>query len=1048
MAQWTEYQKKAIEHFGHNILVSAGAGSGKTAVLSERVYRLVGERKIDIDHLLVLTFTNKAAAEMKSRIRTKIVKDEDHLFASEEEKMKQINKIDSSFIMTFDAYALFLVKKYHDLLNIDQDIAIIDANILANEEEELLDQIMEEEYERRSLDFVKLIDAFCVKDDSNIRDLIRQLNYKLSSIYERKDYIKDYSDRFYSKDAINGYIERYTALAKDRISLIRKLTEEFAWGAENTEEYFMGLDDLFHVSSYDQIKDAATNIEITKKRLPKGSGVSEVKKQISEEIKKLKKLCLSDEGTLRKETEMTLDYDLCLLRLADQLDEEVSAFKAEKKLYDFADIFRMSIDLIVLHPEIAKEISDGFDEILIDEYQDTNDLQDEFISRIAKDNVYMVGDMKQSIYRFRNANPKLFMKKYLDYEDDEKDELIILPHNFRSRSEIIDDVNVVFDRLMDLEIGGCQYRRSHHMEAGRTDGRYEGQDNHLEIINYLPEETDVDLSSFNKHEIEAFIMAKDISDKVGTFLVKDDKVIRPARYSDFCIIVDRTNNFDLYKQILTYHNIPCVIEKDEKMSDSDLISALKAVFALLEKIEEDDLGYDFRFAFLSLARSFLVNMKDEEIYEIFKEESFRETDIYQTLKPLADDAYALSLTSILDEIISVFDVYERVYTIGDVKENLIKIDYLYQLCKSLNGAGYDYRMFNRYLENIFDSGEERDITYRIDQDSEDAVRIINIHKSKGLQYKICYFPALDVDFNLSDIRDRFLFSKDAGIITPVNIEGRGLKQSLRKSLYVDDFLKEDIGEKMRLLYVALTRSEEKIIMIASLKDETGDGDVIDPDLRIGYRNFADMLNSIYQDLDGNGFIRDCDLSAYPFSKDYRYPKKQDLYTRIQGSNGKIEERKITKIIPEKIERSRFSKDSGLIDPSTIEKMELGTKLHYYLETLNFIDPDYSLVDERFVHLIRNFMESDLMKDVKKGKPYKEYEFIYEENGERKHGFIDLLMEYEDHFDIIDYKTKNIDDEHYDEQLNGYRTYISSVSDKKVNCYLYSIIDGGYREVKR
>ena len=248
-------------------------------------------------------------------------------------------------------------------------------------------------------------------------------------------------------------------------------------------------------------------------------------------------------------------------------------------------------------------------------------------------------------------------------------------------------------------------------------------------------------------------------------------------------------------------------------------------------------------------------------------------------------------------------------------------------------------------------------------------------------------------------------------------------------------------------FVALTRTEEKMILICPLEDKSEDGEIIDDDVRISYRNFGDMLNSIYSDLSSAGFIRDLDLSTYSFSRDYRLLKKRDLEIEMDPDAKPVINREYERIEPLEVKQSHFSKNAGLIDKKTIEKMQAGTTLHYYLETLDFKDPDLSVIERRYVPLIEKFLDSEIMKDAGQGKAYKEYEFIYEEDGEMKHGFIDLLMEYEDHFDIIDYKTKSIDDEHYDEQLNGYRRYIEKISDKKVYCYLYSILDAEYREVK-
>lgn len=553
-------------------------------------------------------------------------------------------------------------------------------------------------------------------------------------------------------------------------------------------------------------------------------------------------------------------------------------------------------------------------------------------------------------------------------------------------------------------------------------------------------------------------MAEDIKNKIKQkFIVRDSRIkedgsretfFRPAEYKDFCIIVDRKTNFDLYKQILSFYNIPVAIERDEDMSASDLSIAVKAIFVLLSCMKEERMDDDFRHSFASLARSFLVEMPDSELYDIVKKESYATSDLYRKLSGLLNGIEAKTIADMLDEIISTFDVYSRINKIGQVKENLVKIDYLYQLAHDLNAIGYNCDSFSEYLSGVFDPKKNNEITFNIDNDNENAVKIINIHKSKGLEYKICYFIGLDVRFNKEDVKDRITFTKDLGIVLPSMIEGRGLKDTVKKEIFKYEFNKEDISEKLRLLYVALTRTEEKMILVCPIEDQT-EGNVVRkemvPDLtRMEYSCFKDMLDSVYEDI--SDFVSDLDLSGYDFTKEYQ-TKKVDLFADVDTKeNRTIDLPGSVRIQPEKIESSSFSKDSGLISSDTLKKMELGTRLHYYLETLDFKDPDYSLIDPQYREYIRSFMDSDLMKNAGKGKAYKEYEFIYEENHEEKHGFIDLLMEYEDHFDIIDYKAKNIDDEHYDKQLNGYRKYIESISDKKTDCYLYSLLDKEYRLV--
>ena len=1053
--RWTDQQRKAFSRFGHNIIVSAGAGSGKTAVLSERVYRLVGEHRIDIDRLLVLTFTNKAAAEMKKRIRDKITLDESRLFGSEEEKFRQINKIDSSYVMTFDAYAQSLVKKYHYLLGVDRNIGIIDNNVLKTQTEKMLNELMLEKYRSKDPRFIRMIEDFCIKNDDQIREAVGNLNQELDRIYERKEYVEEYDEHFYSQEELDRTLIKYTETLQ---MIIRKIRSEINELSEEVDTglMFRNTDPLFQSNTYNEIKESASICEPTGSRLPKGTSdkAKKLNKKIKDQIDDLKKCTIQSEEEIKQEICDTKEYSDCLLELAQELNSRLMKFKKGNNLYSFSDIFRMSIDLVNDHEEIRKEIAEGFEEILIDEYQDTNDLQEEFISRIAHDNVYMVGDIKQSIYRFRNANPDLFKYKYETFlADDDHNELIELPHNFRSRKEVLEDIDVIFDRLMDANIGGADFKKAHHMKAGRSDRTIAGQNQHMEILSYVHDKKEYPFDSIDKHEVEAFITAQDIQKKINEgFKVRDfiegkdgkkEEIIREASYRDFCILIDRKTNFDLYKKILSYYNIPVVIERDETMSGSDLSIVMKAIFNLLVCLDEDRKDASFRMSYASLARSFLVEKSDSELYDIITQNRYETTDLYQKLLKIREGIEYKTISLILDEIIETFDIYSSIRKIGMVHENMIKIDYFYQLAHSLNGIGYDYRSFGEYLSNVFDGSDENDITFSIDSDDEDAVRIINIHKSKGLEYNICYYVGLDVAFNQQDLKDRIVFSKELGIILPVMIPGRGLKDTVKKTIFKNDFTLKDIGEKIRLLYVALTRAREKMVVVCPLEDDSETGEMLSDVSRLAFRNFNDIFSSVYDDLCSNKLVSEPDLSSYAFTRDYLDKRIDPVLTETD---------KEIKIIPfEKIEakkvlRSRFSKDSGLISSQTLRKMEMGTMLHYCLETLNFTDPDYSLIREDCRKYIKSFMESDLMKDASAAKAYKEYEFIYEEDNEKKHGFIDLLMEYDDHFDIIDYKTKNIDDRHYDEQLNGYRKYIESISSKKVDCYLYSILDGEYRKI--
>lgn len=1063
----TKQQIEAINENGKNIIVSAGAGSGKTRVLAERVFDRVSNNKYkwNIDELLVLTFTNAAAANMKTRIRNRILLNEGNKLSVDEQKT-QLNKLDNSYIMTFDAYALFLVKKYHQTLNIDKNVKIIDSNIIRNKEYEFINEILLEEYRNKEDNFINLVNDFCVKDDYELRENIIEVNRKLNTIYGRKDYVNNYRNEHYSESSLEKLFAEYEKIIINKLKNINNLLNEFSNYVENYKDYFKGIDNLVTCDNYEEIRNNI-NVDHSKKLMGQGEEAKQIKAQITKLLKEISSLCEFSKEELIEQYKDTYRNVIYILFLAEKLNGKLYDYKKQTNQFEYFDIFTMAITLVDKYEDIRNEIKSTFKEILIDEYQDTNDLQDEFISRIENNNVYMVGDIKQSIYRFRNANPKLFESKYDEYEKGNNGIALKLSSNFRSRREVLEFIDDVFARIMDKKIGGANYIDSHKMECGNqsyeTVCKVNGQSNNAEILSYsidLKKENSYPFDQLNQSEVEAFIIAKDIKDKMNSgfkvsYLEKkiDEKGneievlgTRAAEYRDFTILIDRGTNFDTIKQILTSCGIPSDIHADDKMDDSDLISVVRALFKLLSCIKEDNFGYEFKFSYMSLARSFLIEMLDSDLYEVITNNNYENTVLYNRILKILNNIETKTISDILDEFIEDFEVYEKISKIGDIHDNFVRIDYLYQLAKSLNELGYDYTKFDEYLDNVFSLSNEDSITYKTQKENQNAVVITNIHQSKGLEYSICYYPLLTVAFNKQDIKENVAFNKQNGLIVPTMIEDKGIKQTIAKEIYKQNCLKEDISERIRLFYVALTRAKEKIVLVCPLENKTLEGTIINDEDRLSINCFKDMLDMIYDDI--SKYIKEINFDDYKsiINKDYQILSK-DIYSNIPSTNNNIVVNKQRIFNPQRIENTSYSKKSRMLNKDIKNRLELGTKVHYYLETIDFKKPNYNLVEEKYRNLIRGFIESDIMKNKDKAIIYKEHEFIYIDNGEKKHGFIDLLMEYDDHFDIIDYKTKNIDDEHYDEQLRGYRRYIESLSDKKVNCYLYSIIDKTYKTVE-
>ncbi len=1033
MPKWTEDQELAITKDGMNIIVSAGAGSGKTAVLTERVIRKL-KRGIDVDRLLILTFTNAAAAEMKERIRNAIIK---------EGLSEQLLKIDSAYITTFDSFALSITKKYHYLLGIDSDIEIANDLVLKFKKNEIFDRVFDDLYREEDSLFLKLIKDFTVKDDEELKSLIKEMYDKLDLKYDMENYLDNYFESYFN----SNYLEEKE---NEFFNILRKKIDNIKTNLDNLElildgdlygDFLDSLNNLLESRDYDSIKN---NLDITLPRLKKGmDDAKPYKEKINDILKELKKVCTYEnkEDIINSLLE-TKDYIKTIIKIIKKVDNEYKAYKLENRLYDFLDISKLAIKIVKEYDSVRLELKDFFNEILIDEYQDTSDLQELFIGCISNNNVYMVGDIKQSIYRFRNANPNLFKDKYNNYMNDVGGFKIDLVKNFRSREETLNNINYIFNLIMDLDLGGADYKASHQMVFGNTlynEIKSKEQDSNFELYNYTLESDE-----YSKNEIEAFIVAKDIKKKVSDkyqVFDKNTSTLRDITYDDFVILIDKSTSFTLYKKIFEYLGINLTILKDETISGSNDLYILKNILVLLKCLSEKKYDKTFAYAYLSIARSYLFNLDDDVIYDTITNKDYKNSIIVSKLNNILNIIDIVPVSILLEKIIKEFDFYDKLLTSEGIGESIIRLDYFKDLALSLEGLGYTYLDFLDYLNMMLESGET--IKYSLNKNIPNSVKIMTIHKSKGLEYPICYYTGLTNKFNVRDLNKKFLFDNKYGFITPINYQG--IKPTILYTLYKNNYLKEDISERIRLFYVALTRAREKMILVTSLKgDEEESNDMVDIDIRLKYKSFASILNSISDKLEP--YTKNINLSDYNLTKDYNIIKETNVLDSLEPTNDII---KVSEFIIDnnKEEESKFSKSSKtFISLDDKKKLEFGEKLHYLFEITDFKKKDLSLIPSNYQRYFEKFFNSDLTLDIDSKTIYKEYEFIYLDDGIKKHGIIDLMLEGDKDIKIIDYKLKHIDDKEYIKQLNGYKDYIKTKTDKDIYMYLYSIMDGDYKEV--
>ena len=1031
MPSWTKEQELAIYETGKNIIVSAGAGSGKTAVLSERVLEKL-KSGIHINELLILTFTKAAAAEMKERIRKKIKK--------VPELKDELNLIDASYITTFDSFAMSIVKKYHYLLNVKKDLSIIESSVIDIKKKEILDKIFDYYYEQKDDNFLELINTFCIKDDVNIKNNILSINNKLDLRIDKKEYLENYIENNFTEEKINKDITDYENLLLNKIETIKSNIENLSLYIDNDyiSKVYESMYGLLNSKTYDEIK-MYLNIKLP--TLPRGceEEVKQEKEKLSKSIKDFISLCpYENKEEIYNSIIKTKNITDIICRIIIDLHNKVLEYRQNKDVYEFNDIAIMAIQVLE-NVEVRNELKYHFKEILVDEYQDTNDLQEAFINKIENNDVYMVGDIKQSIYRFRNANPYIFKNKYDNYSKLNGGMKIDLLKNFRSREEVLDNINVIFNLIMDDKIGGADYIKDHQMVFGNNTYSNEGktqQNNNFEVYTY-----DYKESEFTKEEIEIFFIAKDIKEKVESkyqVFDKDELILRDITYNDFVILIDRSTSFDLYKKIFEYLNIPLSILKDEKLNTDIDITILKNLINFIIKVKNNELDTEFKYLFTSITRSFLYNYKDNEIFNYFLNDNFKDSDLYKLSLEIVKDIEVLSIREIIDLILDKFNYIERIMTIGNIEKTIIKLDKIKDISDNLNTLGYNIYKFNDYLKEIIENDYK--MTFNINEEGTNSVKIMTIHKSKGLEYHICYFPGLYKEFNLMELKEQFTFDNTYGIITPYFDEGIG--KTIYKELLKEKYKNEEISEKIRLFYVAVTRAKEKMIMILPKNEKIinyNKTTIVDKNIRANYKSFKDIFNSI------EGYIKDyykhIDINTLGLTNDYNLIKNTDYNKFIPISNDKLNIKEIN-IENKKQEEVTFSKNTNKLHTKTeISNMEFGTKIHEILECLNFNNPDYSNIDNEFIlNKIKKFISSDILKNINDAKIYKEYEFIYKKEDNIYHGIIDLMLEYGDHIDIIDYKLKDIEDDNYLKQLSGYKDYIENITNKKTNIYLYSIMD--------
>lgn len=867
--KWTSEQKKVIDLRDRDILVSAAAGSGKTAVLVERIVNriCVDNPPVDIDRMLVVTFTKAAAAEMRERVSRAIDSLKEQK-PDDENLQRQSTLVHNALITTIDSFCLFVVQNNFAQLNLDPDFRIGDQAELKLMLKDALAQVFEDNYAREdNEEFINLIDTYSKgRNDSAVRQMVEDIYYKAGSsswprkwmnsllrLYDIKsakqledsEIIKEIVD--YSRVLLEEAVQELT-MAKDLASATPGL-EKYALTLSEDIALFDGMAD---VTGYVGMQEFLNKISFGRIAVIRKFDGDEKKKERVKSMRDATKKKV--DGIKQKYFGMSIElmYEQLerqrpfvkeLIRLSLEFYDAMEAVKTRKRVFDFSDIehfaLRILVDEQTLEPtETAREFSKHFEEIMIDEYQDSNQVQEDILTAISREhqgvgNMFMVGDVKQSIYRFRMARPELFMEKYNTYtSDDSAHQRIDLHKNFRSRNEVLDFTNDIFYKIMAADLGNVQYDDDAALYPGASYPK-ETMRPELLLVDYKDEELSEIIE--DKVQIEALLIANRIRSLMENGMVTDKKTgqLRAVQYRDIVILSRSVATWgNTVAAVLKDCDIPAHVESNTGYFSSYEIQVILSMLRILDNPLQDIpmaavlaspiVGMDdeelaqIRSAFkgVSFAQAALSAMAGEDGYEDEKLKAF--ALVFERLRgAVADTPIHELLYRMLDE--TGFYRYASAMPAG--KRRRQNIDMLIEMAAAYEKTSYKGLFhFVRYI----DIQQKYEIDYgEADTagENDDVVRIMTIHKSKGLEFPVVFVSGLGKGFNTQDTKSDLVIHEKLGLgLVEKTKSPRTKRPSLIRNEIESRIKRENLGEELRVLYVALTRAKEKIILTGGLSN--------------------------------------------------------------------------------------------------------------------------------------------------------------------------------------------------------------------------------------
>lgn len=1061
-----------------NVAVSAGAGTGKSRTLKTKVIDLITRKENPIKpaEFLIVTFTNEATNSLRNDIKKEI------------RKLGLTNlysEVDSMHIDTLDSFRLFVVKKYASKLGISKDISILDESIYKLEKLKKIEELLNKLYLSKDETLIKFIEEYETKKDDGMKELIMYISDCIDiNKWSKEEFICDYYAKFLDtevmKEKLYFFLKDYYKEVPELVATIRGLAEDNIYDIEKDKENAKAAalleltSQLDGASNVDEIIDGLTYLKTCGVKLNKGSefeGYEDAKAAV-EKLKKLKTYNVYN--IIEVDLEFNKRFIPFFISIAYDLKVELEKFKKLHKLYTFNDIAHLALKVLE-DDECKEEIKNSFKVVMIDEYQDNSDLDDDFFTKIANNNLFVVGDVKQSIYGFKGANPERFNEKFETISDEnyklDKTEPYTMNINYRSRKEILDSVNKVFNDFMTEKRGGVNYKDDNHSLVYEsnlvfdTAGEFEDKDKGIYSLLYLDEDELInkfnEASGDNKTKAffdtvsnkgtAKFVMASALN--IASRINQNAKVAKPdfqkvvengeeisklvggkqeiVKFSDFGVLTRSGPDVNYCREVFSKLGIPVNLVVDEEITSNVMVETMLSIIRCMNIIvnenftdKEFKLENEFKLSFVSILRSFLYETDDFEIYQnvantdydgrkLLQNLKYRESDIYKKIFNFVNKHKFDSLSTIVSSMFIEFNFIENLQKLNNAVEFIQKYTLLLEKIKSMDEVGYQIEDLVFFFENI--GKLNLTIEVRLVSDSNDAVTIETIHKSKGLEFPIVYVQSTN-EFRTATnkLSTSYYANKELGFYLPSKFPDDS--KTFFVSSYANFSMKaKALSEETRLFYVALTRAKEVCVCVFEKPLDT----IPEKDECKTYQHIvASSGHNLPEDF-------------YGFA-DSKVASKEKEFIREKVSI------KTSSILFALKETAAKRPSIEVEEDVNEELLRTGTRYHEYMEIVDLKTKDVSFIkNEKERQNVRHLLENKVFDKLPdSSKIFKEYKYL-DDNGIT--GIIDLLLVFNDHCVVIDYKLKNADDEKYAKQLGAYKAYVEKVFGLPTETKLISIL---------